>query len=113
MIVDYHGPLTLKMMAFYRLYFASLSHKKIHLFRTRTFNKRGIAKSPNCKNPFWGWVKLRSWYLQSPTLQKSIAFARLPSEINPSMEVQVVIRDQIFPAKVVKPAFVRRGQILN
>lgn len=46
----------------------------------------------------------------SPTLEKSIAFARVP--IHTDEEVLVDIRGQRIPAKVVKPAFVRKGKIL-
>ncbi|KTC64664.1 glycine cleavage system protein T (plasmid) [Legionella adelaidensis] len=43
----------------------------------------------------------------SPTLGKSIAFARVP--VNVSEQVSVEIRDKLLPAKVVKPRFVKNG----
>lgn len=48
----------------------------------------------------------------SPTLNQSIALARLPQEISPGDEVQVVVRDKMLKAKVVKYPFVRNGKIL-
>jgi aminomethyltransferase len=48
----------------------------------------------------------------SPTLEKSIALARLPASIQPGETVTVEIRQRRVSAKVVKPPFVRHGQIL-
>ena len=48
----------------------------------------------------------------SPSLQKSIAFARVPLQVVPNTMVNVLIRDQIIPAKVVKTSFVRKGKFL-
>jgi glycine cleavage system T protein (aminomethyltransferase) len=46
----------------------------------------------------------------SPTLQRSIALARVP--VNTGASVQVDIRGKLFPARVVKPPFVRNGKVL-
>ena len=46
----------------------------------------------------------------SPTLNQSIALARLPAGIAVGDEVQVEIRDKLLKAKVVKPVFARNGQ---
>jgi len=46
----------------------------------------------------------------SPTMQKSIAFARVPKAFNDSCLVQ--IRNKSIPAKIVKLPFVRNGKIL-
>ena len=46
----------------------------------------------------------------SPTLEKSIALARVPAEIGDSCFVE--IRNKQIPAKVVKPPFVRLGKKL-
>jgi aminomethyltransferase len=46
----------------------------------------------------------------SPTLNASIALARLPAGVQPGDEVQVSIRDKLLKAKVVKPVFARNGQ---
>ncbi|MGI9291466.1 MAG: glycine cleavage system aminomethyltransferase GcvT [Gammaproteobacteria bacterium] len=45
----------------------------------------------------------------SPTMQCSIALARVPMESADSCEVE--IRKNVLPAKIVKPPFVRNGQI--
>ncbi len=46
----------------------------------------------------------------SPTLNASIALARLPAGVAIGDEVQVAIRDKLLKAKVVKPVFARNGQ---
>lgn len=48
----------------------------------------------------------------SPTMQESIAFARVPLGVAPGDTVRVVIRDKEFPARVVKLPFVRNGKVL-
>ena len=48
----------------------------------------------------------------SPTLQQSIALARLPLGTAPGDEVEVDIRGKQLKAKVVKPGFVRHGKAL-
>ncbi|QJR15411.1 glycine cleavage system aminomethyltransferase GcvT [Usitatibacter palustris] len=48
----------------------------------------------------------------SPTLEKSIALARLPHGLKPGDAVQVIVRDKQLAAKVVKPPFVRHGKAL-
>jgi aminomethyltransferase len=48
----------------------------------------------------------------SPTLQESIAFARVPVGVAVGDTVQVVIRDKALPASVVKLPFARHGKSL-
>ena len=48
----------------------------------------------------------------SPTMQQSIAMARIPMGIAPGEEVEVEIRDKKLRAKVVKYPFVRNGKVL-
>jgi aminomethyltransferase len=48
----------------------------------------------------------------SPSMNQSIALARVPAGIKAGDEVQVEIRDKLLRAKVVKPPFVRNGQTL-
>jgi aminomethyltransferase len=48
----------------------------------------------------------------SPTMQESIAFARVPVGVKPGDTVQVQIRDKALPASVVKLPFVRNGKVL-
>lgn len=48
----------------------------------------------------------------SPTMQKSIALARLPLAVALGDTIQVAIRDKLLAARVVKPCFVRNGSVL-
>lgn len=48
----------------------------------------------------------------SPTLQQSIALARLPLAVAPGDTVQVQVRDKLLTARVVKPCFVRNGKTM-
>ncbi len=48
----------------------------------------------------------------SPTLQRSIALARLPMGVRIGDEVEVEIRDKRLKAAIVKPSFVRHGNAL-
>jgi aminomethyltransferase len=48
----------------------------------------------------------------SPTMQKSIAMAKLPIDIKVGDTVNVQIRDKYLSAKVVKLPFVRNGKVL-
>ncbi len=48
----------------------------------------------------------------SPTLQRSIALARLPAGAAPGAKVEVEVRDKKLEARVVKPPFVRHGKSL-
>jgi aminomethyltransferase len=48
----------------------------------------------------------------SPTLDQSIALARLPAGVVPGDQVEVAVRDKLLRAKVVKPNFVRHGKSL-
>ena len=48
----------------------------------------------------------------SPTLNRSIALARLPLGVEPGALVRVAVRDKQLAAQVVRPPFVRRGKIL-
>ena len=47
-----------------------------------------------------------------PTLERSIALARLPLAVQPGDAVQVAVRDRLLSARAVKPPFVRHGKIL-
>ena len=48
----------------------------------------------------------------SPSMQESIAFARVPKGVHAGDTVQVLIRDKALPAAVVKLPFVRNGKVL-
>jgi len=48
----------------------------------------------------------------SPTLERSIALARLPGGVKPGDDVEVEVRERLLKARVVKPPFVRHGKAL-
>jgi aminomethyltransferase len=48
----------------------------------------------------------------SPTMNMSIALARLPADSQPGERVQVSVRDKQLAARTVQPPFVRHGKIL-
>jgi aminomethyltransferase len=48
----------------------------------------------------------------SPTLEKSIALARVPNDVMTGDIVQVEIRDKLLDAKVVKYPFARKGKVV-
>ncbi|MCG6877447.1 MAG: glycine cleavage system aminomethyltransferase GcvT [Betaproteobacteria bacterium] len=48
----------------------------------------------------------------SPTMQQSIALARVPMDVAPGDTVEVAVRDKSLRARVVQPPFVRHGKIL-
>ena len=48
----------------------------------------------------------------APTLNRSVALARVPNAISTGQEVQVMVRDQALRARVVDPPFVRNGKVL-
>jgi aminomethyltransferase len=48
----------------------------------------------------------------SPSMQQSIALARVPQKVGIGEEAKVEVRDKLLHAKVVKPPFVRNGKVL-
>src|SRR3970040_2411903 len=46
----------------------------------------------------------------SPTLNRSIALARVPRSVAPAEEVEVEVRDKWLRARTMKPPFVRHGR---
>jgi aminomethyltransferase len=48
----------------------------------------------------------------SPTMEKSIAFARVPIGVQAGDQTQVAVRDKMLSVKIVRLPFVRQGQIL-
>ena len=48
----------------------------------------------------------------SPTMRKSIAFARIPAAVEDGERVRVDVRGRMLEARVVKPPFVRNGRVL-
>ena len=49
----------------------------------------------------------------SPTLEKSIALARVPNGVQNGDTVQVAIRDKMLAARVVKYPFARNGKAVT
>ena len=49
----------------------------------------------------------------SPTLNQSIALARVPGPVAPGDTVKVVVRERELTARVVRPPFVRNGKVLT
>jgi aminomethyltransferase len=47
-----------------------------------------------------------------PTLERSIALARVPVAVQTGDEVKVAVRDKLLRARVVKPPFVRHGKVM-
>jgi aminomethyltransferase len=47
-----------------------------------------------------------------PTLERSIALARVPLAVRAGDEVSVAVRDKLLRARAVKPPFVRHGKVL-
>ncbi len=48
----------------------------------------------------------------SPTLQRSIALARVPAAVKAGDTVEVSVRERMLSARVVRPPFVRHGKVL-
>ena len=48
----------------------------------------------------------------SPTMKQSIALARLPAAVEVGDVVHVQVRDRRLAARVVKPPFVRQGNVI-
>jgi len=72
---------------------------------------KGIIRAHQKVNTSYGIGAICSG-TYSPSLEKSIGFARLPKGQILGSIVHVNIRDQEIDAQLVKPQFVRRGQIL-
>ncbi len=72
---------------------------------------KGVLRSHQTVLTAWGEGEITSGSF-SPTLQQSIALARLPRGVAVGDEVHVLIRDKRLKAKVVKPVFARHGKAL-
>ena len=87
------------------------SYNKKYAFVGLVLMGKGVLRSHQIVKTEFGDGEITSGTF-SPSLQKSIAFARLPLEVTLASQVEVVIRDQSILAKVVKTSFVRRGKNL-
>ncbi|TAN78385.1 MAG: glycine cleavage system protein T [Gallionella sp.] len=72
---------------------------------------RGVLRGHQQVNTACGAGEITSGSF-SPTLNQSIALARLPKEVQIGEQVQVAIRDKMLSAKVVKYPFARNGKSL-
>jgi aminomethyltransferase len=70
---------------------------------------RGVLRSHQKVHSAHGEGEITSGSF-SPTLEKSIALARVPKDVQTGDTVQVAIRDKMLAAKVVKYPFVRNGK---
>jgi aminomethyltransferase len=70
---------------------------------------RGVLRGHQKVHTVYGEGEITSGSF-SPTLEKSIALARVPKEVQIGDQVQVAIRDKMLVAKVVKYPFARNGK---
>jgi aminomethyltransferase len=70
---------------------------------------RGVLRGHQKVHSAYGEGEITSGSF-SPTLEKSIALARVPKEVQTGDQVQVAIRDKMLAAKVVKYPFARNGK---
>lgn len=73
---------------------------------------RGVLRGHQKVNTAHGDGEITSGSF-SPTLEKSIALARVPKEVQIGDQVQVTIRDKMLAAKVVKYPFARNGKVVT
>jgi len=72
---------------------------------------RGVLRSHQKVSTSHGEGEITSGSF-SPTLEQSIALARIPKEVTTGEEVRVLVRDKLLRAKVVKYPFARNGKSL-
>lgn len=72
---------------------------------------RGVLRSHQQIHTLHGTGEITSGSF-SPTLERSIALARVPNGVQTGETVQVAIRDKMLAAQVVKYPFVRKGKAL-
>jgi aminomethyltransferase len=87
------------------------SHQTTHRLTGLLLLERGILRAHQKVFTALGEGEITSGTF-SPTLNQSIAFARLPVDVAVGDEVSVEIRDKQLAARVVKPPFVRNGKSL-
>lgn len=87
------------------------SHQTTHQLTGLLLLERGILRAHQKVFTALGEGEITSGTF-SPTLNQSIAFARLPVDVAVGDEVSVAIRDKQLAARVVKSPFVRNGKSL-
>ncbi|HET7833743.1 MAG TPA: glycine cleavage system aminomethyltransferase GcvT [Gallionella sp.] len=90
---------------------ALLSHTATRKLVGLVLLDRGVLRSHQKVHTAHGEGEITSGTF-SPTLDKSIAFARVPNGVQPGDTVQVAIRDKMLAARVVKYPFARNGKAL-
>ena len=90
---------------------ALLAQAQQHQFLGLVLQERGVLRAHQKVMTAQGKGEITSGSF-SPTMQQSIALARLPLGVAIGDTVQVDIRDKQLTAKVVKPCFVRNGKVL-
>ena len=82
-----------------------------HLMGLLLTDKGGVLRAHQTVHTAHGDGEITSGTF-SPTLQRSIALARLPRATVAGESVRVVVRDKELAATVVKPPFARNGKVL-
>ena len=90
---------------------ALLARPQQHQFLGLVLQDRGVLRAHQQVGTAHGIGEITSGSF-SPTMQRSIALARLPLAVAIGDTAQVTIRDKPLVARVVKPCFVRSGNIL-
>jgi aminomethyltransferase len=88
---------------------ALLAHTQTHKLVGMVLLDRGVLRGHQQVHTATGVGEITSGSF-SPTLNKSIALARLPKEVQVGDSVQVEIRGKMLAAKVVKYPFARNGK---
>ena len=90
---------------------ALLAKPRRHQFLGLVLRDRGVLRAHQRVISSHGDGEITSGSF-SPTMQQAIALARLPLAVAIGDSVEVAIRDKLLAARVVKPCFVRNGNIL-
>ncbi|HPT49988.1 MAG TPA: glycine cleavage system aminomethyltransferase GcvT [Accumulibacter sp.] len=90
---------------------ALLERPQRHQFLGLLLLDRGVLRAHQAVSTGGGDGEITSGTF-SPTMQRSIALARLPLDAAVGDSVHVTIRDKRLPARVVQPCFVRNGTVL-
>ncbi len=72
---------------------------------------KGVLRAHQCVKTPAGDGEITSGGF-SPTMNRSLALARVPRAVTAGQQVEVMVRDQLLRARVVDPPFVRNGQVL-
>ena len=72
---------------------------------------RGVLRSHQAVHTAHGPGEITSGTF-SPTLEKSIALARVPKDVQIGDRIQVEVRDKMLAAQVVKYPFARNGKVV-